>query len=221
MAMGQPMKRSYGFFILLGLLGISLCWIVYRSARPPAEAPAVEGARAAASTATPEPADLAELQQQVARLKSQMWSQEQRLAAADPAKAAVKDPAAKDPRTDPEARAAEERKHKELVAGIDAEFHNEPTSSKWASAMSSTIQTAVADDNDLRPLVRGFECRSQTCRVEIADDGSGKLNKSLPMFVDQVGRDLSKVVFDRIGAGDGAVTRVLYLSRRTEAATGS
>lgn len=85
---------------------------------------------------------------------------------------------------------------------------------QWSSATSSLIQAVIDGDNDLRPLARGMECRSQTCRVEIADDGSGKLSKLLPMLVHQVGRDLPNVVFDRIQEAGGSATMVLYMSSR-------
>jgi hypothetical protein len=218
--MDEPMTRSYGFLVLTAGLGIGLCWFLYRSMRTPSEAPAAETVIASASTATP--AELAELRQQMARLKTEMRSWDERSAAADPDKAAVgAAAAAKDPRIDPEARAAEERKHKEYVAGVEAEFRNEATNPRWSSATSSIVQTAIAGDNDLRPLARGVECRSRTCRVEITDDGSRKLNKILPMFVLQVGRDLPNVVFDRIEQSGGAATMVLYMSHPGEAAAGS
>lgn len=116
------MKRSHSFLVLSALLGISLCWVMYQSMHSSPEAPAKD-TTAAVNTATPKPAELEELRQQVAQLKTLIRNQGQRSAVADPAAADANDPAAtKDPRTDPETRAAEERKRKEYVAGVDTEF---------------------------------------------------------------------------------------------------
>jgi len=213
------MKRSHGLLALMALLVIGLCFVVDRSVRTSTEVPAAGGTAAPASAATPDPAELAELRRQLARLEAKLWTQERRPAAPPPAGTAAEAPAAaEDPRTDPEARADAERRHREYVAGVVASFRSEATDPRWSSATSSVIQAAIADDHDLRPLVHGVECRSRTCRVEIADDASGKPSKSLLMLVHQVSRDLPSVVFDRVENGGGAAM-VLYMSRLDEAAT--
>ena len=115
---------------------------------------------------------------------------------------------------DPEARAEVERKYQAYIAGVDAAFRQEATEPRWSSAASAAVHKVIAGDDDLRPLARGVECRSHTCRVEIADDGSGKLGKLLPMFAQQVGQELPSVLANRVeNAGDTA-TVVLYMSRR-------
>ena len=210
------MKRLLAFLTVTVLLGIGLYSTVYRSVHTGTEAPTDrDGASAKRSPATPESAELAELRQELTQLKRQMWTQGQGVSATDPAKADAHDPAgAKDPRTDPEARAEQERKYREYMASVDAAFRNEATDPRWSSATSSVVQTALTADSDLRPLARGVECRSRTCRVEIADDGSGKLGKLLPMLAQKVGRELPSVTADRVQEAGGAVTMVLYMSRR-------
>jgi len=104
------------------------------------------------------------------------------------------------------------------MAGIGDAFRNEATDPRWSSSTSSVVQAALVADNDLRSLARGVECRSRTCRVEIADDGSVKLGKILPMFAQQVGRELPSVAAERVEDAGGAATMVLYMSRRGETA---
>lgn len=213
------MKRSHGLLTITALLGVGLCGVVYRSVRTGAEAPAGSSLAPAkqpvGGATTPESTELAEMRREMAQLRRQVWAQEQRLAAADPAMANAQDSAAaKDPRTDPEARAEQERRYREFMASVDAAFRKETTDPRWSSATSSVVQTALIADNDLRPLARGVECRSHTCRVEIADDGSGKLGKILPVFAQQVGQDLPSVITHRVEDAGGVATMVLYMSRR-------
>ena len=113
----------------------------------------------------------------------------------------------------PELRAEQERKRREYVAGVEAAFHQENRDPRWAAATSAVVQTALDAESELRPLARAVECRAQTCRVEIVDDGSGKLGKVLPMFAQQVGPALPSMIADRAEDASGAAIMVLYLSR--------
>jgi hypothetical protein len=217
------MKSSHVFLTITLLLGIGMCGLVYRvMGATVEESAAARGAAPAkqAGAATPGTAEIAELRQEMVRLKLQMRTQDRRLAATDLLQAEAKDPVATgDLRIDPEARAERRRSHGEYVASVATTFGNEGTDSQWSSIASSTIQTAMAGDNDLSSFAHRVECRSHTCRLEIADDGSGKLGKLLPIFVHQVGRELPSVVADRVEGAGGVATMVLYLSRRDESQT--
>jgi len=212
------MKRSRRFLAVAVLLGIGLCGVVYRSMRTSTEAPAdpaAAGARRSASeAAVAGSAELAELRQELSQLRHQVLSHEQKLRA-DPAAPA---PAQADPRS-PEARAEQERRRRDFVAGVEAKFRDEPRDPQWSTATAAAVRASLASDSDLRPLARGVDCRSQTCRVELADDGSGKLNKLLPVFVMQVGQSLPSMTADRGVDESGAATMVLYLSRQIETAS--
>jgi hypothetical protein len=78
------------------------------------------------------------------------------------------------------------------------------------------VQTALASSREIRTLGRGVECRSHTCRVEIADDGGGRLGKILPMFAQQISKELPNLAANRLQNAGGA-TMVLYLSRNDDA----
>lgn len=214
------MKRSLGSFMITTLLGIGSCAVAYRIARTADESPDGEGRTSSTrhplgGTASPALAELAELRRELAQLRLQVRGQGLTPAAADAARAAEDHPGAtRDPRTDPEARAELERERREYMAGVDAAFRSEATSPGWSSAISAVIQTAMADNSGLRPIGRGVECRSTTCRVEIADDGSVKLGKALPLLIHQVGQELPSVVANRVEDGRGGATMVLYMSRQ-------
>jgi hypothetical protein len=232
------MKHSRRFFTITAVLGVCLSGMavcslhsateVADTERPSADArqpidPTGEGPRIPRAPATPiagaataESAELAELRQEVARLRRQMPAQRERQAAAQPAGPNGQAPAAEARRMHRDTRAEREAKVREYMAGVDTAFRKEATDPQWSSATSSVIHAALVADNDLRPLAGGVECRSRTCRVEITDDGSGKLGKLLPMFAQQVGQELPSVVADRVETARGVATMVLYMSRGDE-----
>jgi hypothetical protein len=217
MTMDGAMKRSHGFLTIAALASVGLCSIVYRSVRIGADVPTAghpgPAMRAAGGPVTPEAVELAELRQEMARLRHQVSTQEQRLAAVDPAKLEASDSVARDPRTDPDMRAEQDRKYREYLASLDTAFRKESRDPQWSTTTSSVVQTALVADNDLRSLARGVECRSHTCRVELADDSSGKLDKILPMFAQQVSQSLPSVIANHGEDTSGAATMVLYMSR--------
>ena len=206
------MKRSRTFLAVAILFSIGLCCVVYRSVRTSAEAAGAR--RSAGEAAAAGSAELGELRQELFELRHQVLSHEQKLRVGDPAAFA---PTQTEPPS-PEARAEDERRYREFVAGIEAKFRDELRDPQWSAATAAAVQTALASDSDLRPLARGVECRSQTCRVEIADDGSGKLGKLLPLFAQQVGQSLPSMTADRVEDASGAATMVLYMSRSIEPA---
>lgn len=205
------MKRFSRVLWLAAALGAGLCWTVYRSGGDQVVArgtPGSTGASRPGDAATP--SQLAELRRELGELRRQVWTQGQRGPASEPPRG---DPAGtRDPRTDPEARAEYERARREAIAGVDAAFRGEAEDPRWAGSAASAIQAALAADDRLRLLVRGVECRSRTCRVEIADDGAAGLDKVLPELTLRVGQGLSSAVYDRVEGPEGA-RRIIYLSR--------
>lgn len=209
------MMRALGALAITALLGAGLYLVVDHAVctttRASAGEPGVKPATGAPSNAP----ELAAIRQTVARLEAKVWADLPPAAAAEPTRAAPEEHD-RDPRKDPEAREQQRRQHHEYMAGVDAAFRKEPVDPGWSSATSLVVRDAIAADADLRTLARGMECRSRTCRVELADDGSGKLSEIVPMFTSQIGRDLPSMVAERIDDG-GTATMVLYLSRRDDA----
>jgi hypothetical protein len=210
---GDLMRRFSGILCVVAMISAGLCWMVYRSVREQAAraAPDAVGAlrpeRPHDDAASPQ---LLAMQRELAELRHQVRAQAQREPGETPP---AEPPRARDPRTDPEARAESERARHEAIAGVDAAFRGEAMDPRWSATASSTIQTAFASDDKLRPLARGVECRSRTCRVEIADDGSAELNKGLPEIAMRVGRELPNAVYDRVQGADGTPRQIIYFSR--------
>jgi hypothetical protein len=99
------------------------------------------------------------------------------------------------------------------LARIEAGFRDEATDPRWAPAMSSAIQAALISAGGLRPLAHGVECRARSCRIVIAEDGSGGVDDLVARVARQVGGDLPSAITGRVDHGRGAATVVLYLSR--------
>jgi hypothetical protein len=63
-----------------------------------------------------------------------------------------------------------------------------------------------------------IDCRSDSCRVEVRDDGSGSLSKSMPMLAQQLAGTLPTITANNISQPNGESAVVLYLSRQVEQA---
>src|SRR5690349_8444047 len=112
-----------------------------------------------------------ELQQSLAALKAQLVAQQNsRLA-----QRAVVGGDAKAPEIESvEAqRAADAERLKEYMDGVHHSFANEKVDAAWSSRVTSRVGSTFEGDETLRNIAHTVECRQQTCRVQIDDDGSG------------------------------------------------
>ncbi|MES2353484.1 MAG: hypothetical protein V4568_03605 [Pseudomonadota bacterium] len=161
--------------------------------------------------------DLTALREEVAVLRAEVSMLRRRIPTQGQAQAETEDTPAmtaeKNARTDPLARAEAEKAHQKQMAGVEAAFRNEPNDSKWSSRAASTLQDALTGDDAARANMRNVECRSHTCRVEIIDDGSGQLAKSMPLIAQRVAQTFPTMTANQIDQGNGTSTTVLYMSR--------
>jgi hypothetical protein len=168
----------------------------------------VDSTQAAASAQ-----DLAALRDEVTTLQAQLaamqrWMRRQdRLAREQPRDAAP------DPRTDPAARAEAARVRHQQMAQVEADFHQERVDPRWASAATDAVQAALAAEEAVQTLLLGLECRTQTCRMELAQDDAGALAMTLPELLLQLGPTLPHATASYSEDGTGGQTMILYLSR--------
>ncbi|HEY0481441.1 MAG TPA: hypothetical protein VGD37_28190 [Kofleriaceae bacterium] len=195
------------------VLAIGLCVVVYWSVRTAVGIPTADSSPARRADDPAQPFRAAARQPAPAPPRAQG----QRPPGVDSAGSAPQEPVIRDPRNDPEARAEGQRKYRAYIAGVEAAFRKEATDPRWSSATSGVVQAALASDDELRPLARGVECRARTCRVEIAEDTSGRLGKLLPVFAQQVAQELPVAVVDRVQDPGGGTKMILYMSRRDDA----
>jgi hypothetical protein len=161
-------------------------------------------------------AEVARLQAEEARLQAEIlavrqWSRAQERRGSASAAGRPDEPAP-DSRPDPEARAAAERERHVQMEAIEVAFRHEPADQGWAFEAQGAVQAALASDGPLQNTLLGLECRSQTCRVELAEDDTGELQKALPLALQQLASTLPNAIADYVEDGAGR-TMILYLSR--------
>lgn len=149
--------------------------------------------------------ELALLRAEVSTLREQ---RSQQLATPEPG-----EHPAHDPRMDPAALAQAEKEDQERLEGSETNFEQEHADPRWSSETATVLQEVVSSDETAQGALRGIECRSNTCRVEMADDNSGKLASFIPLLLLQLAQTLPSVTAHHVDEGDGTKTTVLYMSR--------
>ena len=211
------MRHSRGFLAIVALLGLGLCMMVYRSVRA-TEAPPTRDDRAAGTSpsgeraAVPGATELTALRQEVAQLRHLVKNQGQTPEAPAQAKAAPVDPEIKTLET----QAEQERRHREYVQGVAASFRKEPVDPAWSSSKMSVIQTALASKPELRQLVRSVECRSQTCRMEFADEDSGRSSNAVQSLLAELGTELPTAIAERVEQAGRPGSTVFYVGHSND-----
>jgi hypothetical protein len=147
---------------------------------------------------------LANLQQEVAALRSKPADSP---AVEDPESIAPKNPSRR------EIAAASEAWHAHM-ASVEADFFKEPYDRQWASNMTAVLRDVAGKNEAIHQALQKFECHSQTCRVEMKDDGSGMLAEQLPFFLQQMGHALPIMESDHLEGGGGEKTLVMFLSKQ-------
>ena len=157
------------------------------------------------------------LRDQVESLRAELSSlRQQMLRQAQPASASSDSRAGADVRLDPLARAEAAREHETHVASVDAAFRQQATDPTWSASTSSAIRTALSSEEVGNIQADNIDCRADSCRVELRDDGSGSLGKSLPILAQQLAGALPSITASSISQANGDSALVLYLSRQVE-----
>src|SRR5262249_13578534 len=104
------------------------------------------------------------------------------------------------------------------MALVEARFHQERVDPRWASVATDAVQAALASDEAVQTLLLGLECRTQTCRMELAQDDTGALATTLPGLLFSLSSTLPHATASYIEDGTGGQTMILYLSREAAVA---
>ena len=83
--------------------------------------------------------------------------------------------------------------------------------------LDTLVQAVLAGDTILQNTLLDLECRSRTCRVELADDNTGELAKGLPVVLLQLAATLPNAKAHANVDGAGGKTLILYLTQETPA----
>lgn len=162
-------------------------------------------------------AEIADLRAEVTRLGAAVSALQQQLRAPPPRGAQPSEEGEEipghDPRTELMVDAKEEQRRQEQIEAIEFAFWQEPDDRQWSEGTAAEVQAALASIETTPMAVQSLVCRSRTCRLEIADDHSGTLDKSIPTLVQKLAPVLPSITFGQARADDGTTTTVLYLSR--------
>jgi hypothetical protein len=121
---------------------------------------------------------------------------------------------AADPRASlEEERAKGELRWKEHVAAVAASFAREARDQRWSNEVGESLRATFGSEELAAATVHSIDCRTNTCRVEVQDDGSGKLPMIVPMLAVQMARSLPNLVAEHIDQPNGKMVMVLYMSR--------
>jgi hypothetical protein len=215
------MKR---YATLLGVASCVVCVVIVVTAvssarRASMKAQAAESA--AENNVETVSEDITKLRQEVSHLRAQidMAPRQVNVPDSDAPRPTSPDPS---PLLSDLARRAEEQKQRhEFMAALEARFHAETHDREWSPTTTAALRTALVADATLRQAAQEVDCRSRTCRLELLDDGSGKLNHSVPKLGFAMGSVLPDMNADYIDHGDGTRTMVLYMYNRGQGASTS
>ena len=109
-------------------------------------------------------------------------------------------------------RAADAQRRHEYMASIEQAFANEKVEPMWASRASARVGSTFEGDEMLRNIAHTVECRQKTCRVQLDDDGSGRLSGRMPFLTLGLADVLPQVSAEHIDQPNGRGAMVLYMS---------
>ena len=216
-------KAALGIGALVLALAASV--LVYRNLQPPGGT-ARDTARAAAAepvTAAPvaakSDADSARMRAELGLLQGQLRALQERVNERKTSEAAAPVEAEEplDEASLMERRKEDARLWKEHMAEVSAAFASEPLDRRFASVGETAITAAIQKNPVIQAAAGKIDCRSRTCRVEIADDQNPKLDKELPLFVQSLGGTLPNMKAERVGDRSGPSTMVLYFTNERQA----
>ena len=152
------------------------------------------------------PSDLSEIRRELAALRSHVAELQLRLNQADLRTSHAEPPAKANGievvQTEPQ-----------RLERIEAEFRNEPSDPAWSQSTAARVRAAVAQIGDgVAERLRGLECRSKTCRVELAPAETEPVDDALPRIVALLGDAFTSADASHVDQGDGLPVGVLFLS---------
>jgi hypothetical protein len=154
-------------------------------------------------------ADLYQLHEEVANLRAQLAARD----GTPPPEPSSKPIEIGGPAHTPEEQSEQEARWHAHMNVIAERFRAEPKDAKWAQSTTAEVQAAANANEAIRDAIRGIECHSESCKVQIFDDGTGGVQKALPLFVQSLGETMPTVQADHEDDGQGHLNMTLYMSR--------
>jgi len=123
--------------------------------------------------------------------------------------------AAAEPEAPPDEATAQENeaRWREHMLEVEAKYQREARDPAWVRTATAQIEKGLTENEGLKSLVRRIDCRSETCRLEVLNDGKGVFDKQLQPFLNGVSETLPSMQADPVRNADGTTTMILYLSK--------
>jgi hypothetical protein len=99
------------------------------------------------------------------------------------------------------------------MEAVEAAFRGQAVDQSWSTNTTSAIHEVLNSAEVGGLQAESIDCRSSSCRVELHDDGTGQLAKSLPNLAQQLAGAMPTITANTVAQGDGTSNVVLYMSR--------
>jgi hypothetical protein len=113
------------------------------------------------------------------------------------------------------ARPDPERYGRERLERLEAAFGAEARDRGWSEETSSAFRTGIMRGDRLRRALQTIDCRSETCRLEMADDRSPEFQQELQQLALDVGTELPSMAFHFVTKPDGTRSVVYFWSKHS------
>jgi hypothetical protein len=207
---------------VVGAVVVSLAGsvVVYRGlrapepVRSPSARAVAESRQAESSPNSNSNADVERLRAELGLLQGQLSSLRERVAEqkAPVAPVETEAPEELDPATLQQRREEDAARWKDHMSEVAAAFEQETVDRGFATQAMDALDKAIQSDPVIQAAAGNIDCRSRTCRVEIHDDGGGKIGKQLPLFLHSVGGALPNMQADKVAGENGQSTLVLFMT---------
>jgi hypothetical protein len=147
-----------------------------------------------------------QLASEVARLRAEVSALRDQAASSGPAS-----PNEGEQRS-PASRAEAEARYQVYMGTVESAFRAEPDNPAWSQPTLAAVYDAIEQSGIPRSTLRQVECRSHTCRLEIAEEGSAGAEGAIPMLLNRLGARLPSTIGNHIDEGDATPRTLLYLS---------
>lgn len=195
--------------VTIGAAAVALAGLALLSSRsrgPSAPATSAPPEAARGSAVDPTRAALALLQGEVAALRAA-------LAAAKSGEGEAQERGASEPPVDLQDHAEAEARRQARLVAIETAFRGEATDGAWSASAAATVREASRSAGLPDGVVRSVDCRSRTCRVELAEGDSPEVAKALPLFFMAAGTALPSATVAQVEGAAAEALSLVYLSR--------
>ena len=115
-------------------------------------------------------------------------------------------------RSDPAARLQYQRQREDHMAEVETRFLAEQTDSRWSSLTSLTVRQAMGTGEQGLGKLQSIDCRSSTCRIELAECEPRKSRQALQKLTVKLASTLPNAEIAYVDKPSGK-TMIIYMSK--------